>query len=121
MEAYTDLGIALFGAAVLISLFAILRVATRSPSSPEWLTHMITAYAFAVVLTVATAASFLYLGYALQPFVGVALGALGSIGVHTVLLAVFRMVLPVSDADVVPARRAAPAKTSSRPSNAVAA
>lgn len=97
MEALTELGIALFAAAVLISLFAILRLATRSPSSPSWLSSLMLAYIFAVPFTIGIAASLVYLGFALAAFMNGGFAGLASIGIHLGLLAIFRTLLPVSD------------------------
>ena len=117
MEALGELGVALFVAAVLISLFAISRLATRSPSSPAWVTSTLSAYLFAVPFTIAVAASLGYLGFALQPFVGVFMAGLMSVAVHVALLAVFRALLPVrEELPVVDERR-----SNSRSDDAVAA
>lgn len=98
MEAITEIGTALFAATVLVSLFTILRSGTRSPSSPPWLANDLTAYGLAVGLTVALAASFFYLGFALQAYLlNPALAGFASIGAHMALLALFRLLLPVTD------------------------
>lgn len=97
MESLTELGTALFAAAALISLFAVLRLATRSASSPAWLTSTLMAYAFAVPFTIAVAASFGFLGYALQPFMNVVLAGFAAVAIHLALLAAFRVLLPVKD------------------------
>ncbi|MGI9478732.1 MAG: hypothetical protein ACR2PI_18665 [Hyphomicrobiaceae bacterium] len=108
MAYLTELGLASFVAAALISFFAVMRLATRSSSSPGWLTGTLTAYAFAVPFTIAIAASFGYLGYALQPFMNIALATVASMGMHLAMLAFFRMLLPVKDQAPAgePARRA---------------
>lgn len=97
METLIELGIALFAAAALISFFTVMRLATRASSSPAWLTSTMTAYAFAVPFTIAVAASFGYLGYALQPFMNVVLAGLAAVAIHGALLAVFRALLPVKE------------------------
>ena len=97
MEAWSELGIASFFAALLVSLFGGARMAMRSPASPSWLTANLTAYGLAVMITVAAAASLAYLSYALQPFVGVMLGALLAFAIHLALVAVVRIAMPVNE------------------------
>lgn len=96
-EEFNQLGIAVLVAAAVISLFAILRLVTRSKSSATWLGSYITAYTSAVALTIAVAGSLGYLGYALQPFMPTVLAGVGAIALHIGLLAAFRMLLPVRD------------------------
>lgn len=97
MEALTELAIALFAAGVLISLFTITRLASRSPATPDWLVNDPAAYLFAISFTVAVAASLFYLGFAFEPYLGVGMAGLATVGVHLGLLALFRLVLSIND------------------------
>lgn len=97
MEATYEVGVSLAVAAAVVSLFAILRLAFRSPSTPSWATDLIPAYLVALLLTFAVAGSLFYLAIALSGVAPAWVAFFGTFAIHIGLVAVFLKLLPISE------------------------
>lgn len=106
MEALYDIVVALAIAAAVISLFAILRLAFRSSSTPEWARGLVPAYAVALLMTFAMAGSLFYLSFALAGAVPAWVAFFGTFAIHIGLVAVFLKLLPVSEVTESAGKRA---------------
>ncbi len=97
METTYDIAFALAIAAAVISLFAIIRLAFRSSTTPDWVRSTFPAYFIALLLTFAIAGSLFYLAYALAGALPAWIAFFGTFAVHIGLVAVFLKLLPVTE------------------------
>ena len=95
MEFITTLAMSLAVAAAILSLFAILRIAFRSESLPTWLTSDYVAYAVAILLTFAIAASLFYGGVSLSAVANGWIALFGTFAIHIGLVALFLAMFPL--------------------------
>ena len=95
MEAITTVAMSVAIAAAVLSFFAILRIAFRSDSLPTWLTSDAVAYAVAILLTFAIAASLFYVAVSLSEVVNGWIAFFGTFAVHIGLVAMFLTLFPL--------------------------
>ena len=106
MEAITTLAMSLAIAAAILSFFAILRIAFRSDSLPTWLTSDYVAYAVAILLTFAIAASLFYVGVSLSAVSNGWIAFFGTFAIHIGLIALFLTIFPVDQKEATGRRSA---------------
>lgn len=95
MESITTLAMSLAVAAAILSFFAILRIAFRSETLPTWLTSDYVAYAVAILMTFAIAASLFYVGVSLSAVANGWIAFFGTFAVHIGLTALFLAMFPL--------------------------
>ncbi len=98
MEATTQLLIVLSCAIGAMSFLVIMRRTMRSPSTPSFIAHDITANVMALMLTGAFAASLYFVGAALQAFVPTWVAFFATFVFHGCLFAACSYVLPADEA-----------------------
>jgi hypothetical protein len=106
MEATYDIAVSLAIAAAILSLFAILRLAFRSPSAPSWATDTVPAYFIALLMTYAVAASLFYLAYTLSSAIPGWAAFFATFAIHIGLVAAFLKVMPSTEGEVAGTQRA---------------
>lgn len=98
METTYQLATAMACAAGLLTLFALIRQAMRTPSAPTWIASTFVAYVSAVALTLGFAGSLFYLGSALQSVAPGAVAFFGTFVIHIAMVALLLKLLPAEEA-----------------------